>query len=494
VDKWGNWQTYDNQSAVWQDFFPFGLYPDLARDDYESLADLGFNLVMSQQYASQVQKAKEAGIYACLRLSKYSKPGDTYWTLTRLEDTIAEITGGILNDSLLCYDWDNEKTFVNSYYWPTMVSTVQAKDTSRPISILNGYAAVQRAFSSLSDVAGTYVDYNWKPDVGNFEVLQYLQGQKTPASIAQINAIANTADEFRLRVYDALIKGARGIIWWGDSDNHVENLAWSTDVPELRAEIDDLLPLLKQPYGVSWSATSSDTNVLVGRRDLNGEGYLIVANPQGSAAQVTFTLTGITPSEVWNYFDDAFVTLVQNGQFTVQLDARSTAVYRLSANAYPESLENGGLDVAASPLIEDWSGSGTGFSLDSSVKYNGVYAGKIVNTHLSDNRTFLQYFPALKPSTKYRFTAMIKTDNVIKAQPTDNGSGAVVQFFAGGFKNDYLPSGGVSGTQDWQLIEHTFTTPSSFSQTAWNSWYIRLRLYNATGSVWYDNVSLKEVP
>lgn len=507
VDALGNWQTHDTATGTWKDFFPFGLYPDLTRDNYVSLANQGFNLVMSQQYTSQIQKAKDVGIRAGLRLAKYAVPGDPYWTLTRLGDTIGAISAAGQSDTLLMYDWDNENNWMTWNHWQDMVDTIRTGDTDQdgvadhdadndhPIYILNGYPAVQPRFTDWSDVVGTYVDFNRTRDGGGgLEVLQNLERQSTPVSIAQLNQVEEQSYAFRLRVYDALIRGARGIVYWGDDDDkipalirRIENRPWWSDVATLRTEIDRLQPILKQPHWTNWSATSSDTNILFGTRDYGGEGYLIVANPQASSATVTFTLNGLFALEVWDYFDQAFVAPIVGGQFAVALPAHGTAVYRLS---YHEALANGGLDIAASPLLADWIGSGSGYGLDTTVKYAGSYAARIVNDNLSDDRAFLQYFSALKPNTTYRFSAMIKTDNITKAT-SDIYTGAVIQLYVGGFKNEFLPNPGLSGTHDWQQVQYTFTTPATFPNS---TWYVRLRLREATGTVWFDNPSLREIP
>jgi hypothetical protein len=368
--------------------------------------------------------------------------------------------------------------------------------------VLNGEAAVQRSFYSLSDVAGTYVNFNSDKTAGGFETLQFLPGQRTPASIAQINDVENVEHGFRMRVYDALIKGARGIVHFGDGlpevpdeDRHLELKEWWGEVPDLRREIDQLVPLLKQPFGVSWSATSSNSEILVGRRDLNGDGYLIVANPKGSDTKVTFTLTGIVPSEVWNYFDDAFVTLVQDGKFTVMLKAHSTVVYRLSTDPYAELLPNVGMEAAGSPLSA-WNDYGPGtFTQDGSVKYNGSYSAKISDTSTTSDNTYLYYYGALQPGKTYRFTAMVKTNNVVKNNSANALDGAFIQLFASGGINQFLPTPALSGTNDWQLVQKTFVAPSpSCAPPCANAWYVRLRLWNASGEVWFDNVSLKELP
>ena len=62
-------------------------------------------------------------------------------------------------------------------------------------------------------------------------------------------------------------------------------------------------------------------------------------------------------------------------------------------------------------------------------------------------------------------------------------NGAQVLFYAGGYQKAFLPFPGVTGTLNWVKIPHTFTTPAT-SQV--DNWYLRLKLIQASGSVWCD--------
>jgi len=492
VDALGNWKVKgeDNQ---WHDFFPFGLYPFLGRTDFISLANQGFNTVLGMNYASQVLKAKNAGMRACLRLATYAID-DPAWPLTVLQTNINNIQGGGLNKSLLCYEWDNEEHWLNWNHWKDMVSTIRALDVTHPIYILNGYPAVQRAFNNLSevptDVSGTYVGTDIPgtsaSGVGRFEILQNLEKQTVPVSIAQINEVDETDYGFRLRVYDALIKGARGIMWLGNSETDdvpgrspVEDRPWWDDVPNLSHELEEMIPILKEPHWTSWSATSSDASVKVGTRTHQGEGYMIVVNPQNSSTTATFSLTGVAATQVYDYFNHGLVATISAGQFSVTLQPHSTAVYRL---AFPEQISNGALESTTG-----WTATGAGtFTIDDTVKYAGAHSLKIANGSTADDSQYQQFFAALKPGTRYHFSAMVKTEAVVKAD-ADAYKGAIVQLYTGGL-NQFIELPGLDGTAGWKEIKADFTTPASPDA----NWYIRLRLRNASGSAWFDNVSLKE--
>jgi Carbohydrate binding domain len=495
IDELGNWQVYEGSS--WKDFFPFGLYPGV-RTDYESLSDQGFNLVMSQQFRSQVEMAEDAvstfnpnGMRAGLRLARYAVPGDAYWTHTLLESVVTDLNTD-LSETLLCYDWDNENNWSTWSYWFDMVDAVRDNDTSHPIYILNGNPAVQRLFSErLSDVCGTYTGFdtvNYESGYSKFKILQSLEKQTTPVSIAQLNYVEDETYGFRLRLYYALIMGAKGIVWWGDTVALAETYDWWDSIEDLRTEVDALMPIIKQPHWTSWSVSSSDSKILFGTRDYNDDGYMIVMNSEDTSSLITFTLSDLDTTEVWNYFDDKFVSSVSDDKFTVLLAANSTAVYRLVDVNYPENILNGDMETSGSPLAT-WIKTGEAtVTRDTTIKYSGEASAKIVNSATTDDSTLLQYYPALKPSTTYRFTAMMKTDSVVKDDSGDNYSGAIVQVYTGG-GNWFVPTGGISGTNDWQLVEKIFTTPEIPN----TNWYIRLRLREASGTVWYDNVKLQEL-
>ncbi len=492
IDELGNWRVYE--SGTWKDFFPFGLQPYLGRTqtEYNSLSNQGFNSVFGLQDKSQIQMAANAtssynsiGLRSALRLSAYATPGDSYWTLTRLASIINDVNSS-LSENLLGYYWDNEGNWTTwSPLWFDMVSTIRNNDSNHPIYINNGYPAVQRLFSKrLSDVCGTYygpAGAAMESGPYCFDVLQYLQKQDIPASINQINNVENTSYGMRMRIYYGLINGAKGFIWWGDSVARAETCSWWNDIQSLRSEIDRMLLVLKQPHWTSWSATCSDSSILFNTRDYQSNGYMIVMNPGSSSIQAIFTLSGYAAAKVYNYFDNSLVAAVASNQFTVTLPAHSTAVYRL----IPEIMVNGGMETAGSP-IAGWITDGPGIISRDSTKYSGTSSCKIVNTAITQDTCVLQYLPALKPGTNYSFSAMVKYDSVARDTSSDY-NGVIVQLYAG--TNMFFPLPAESGTRDWHPVQHSFTTPSNGT-----TWYVRLRLTKASGTVWFDNVTLQEVP
>lgn len=366
IDDQGNWSIIENGN--WKPFFPFGLYPYLERKDYQSLSRQGFNLVLSQQYRGQVALAKAAvsnfnpyGMKSGLRLARYATPGDKYWSLSRLQAEMQAILvpqpgQANLNETLIMYDWDNEKNWKTWHHWSQMVNVIRSNDRSRPIYILNGYPGVQPVFDKLSDVSGTYVGLDpkegYESGFAAFEIFRYSENQLTPASIAQLNDIADKPYGLRERIYNAITKDAKGIVVWGDGiqseDNKglkfVESRTWWADVPNLRREIDLLLPVLQQPSSSQFQLASNDPEIRYDIKQLQGRFILILLNPGSNSKSVAFSSSSHRIDEISHFFDDATLNHPRNSDFNLELAAHSTAVYRLAAT---ESAQN---NPAAAPM------------------------------------------------------------------------------------------------------------------------------------------------
>lgn len=94
----------------------------------------------------------------------------------------------------------------------------------------------------------------------------------------------------------------------------------------------------------------------------------------------------------------------------------------------------------------------------------------------------------LKPSTKYRLSFFLKFDNVV---PLKKGGGVYGNVYAGG--NRWFPDfNGHTGTTDWMYQSFEFTT--SPETDVKHKSYISLRLREATGTAWFDDVRLEELP
>lgn len=139
--------------------------------------------------------------------------------------------------------------------------------------------------------------------------------------------------------------------------------------------------------------------------------------------------------------------------------------------------------------------SGTlGASFDSSTKHLGAYSLKItataahgeIGTHpYGATPTQAQLIPVL-PSTSYTLTGYVKTDSFTNAGVQiykREWSGALAEINEGG-------PGYLTGTNDWTLQTHTFTTAATTRYI-----YIAARIDNGvsggTGTAWFDDIVLR---
>lgn len=110
-----------------------------------------------------------------------------------------------------------------------------------------------------------------------------------------------------------------------------------------------------------------------------------------------------------------------------------------------------------------------------------------------------QYLPALQPGKRYLLTFWVRAENV---QPVPGLTGHMVSHW-GGFANVnfgsvkqegnnlFVPTGGYRESFDWTKAGFELRAPAVFDPDA--KPYIRMSLTNATGTVWYDDVRLREI-
>jgi len=348
--------------------------------------------------------------------------------LIDLETKINEIRPD-LDDDLLLYYWDNEHVH-GDWEWPEMVTDeVKRLDTvdgkrMHPIYQLNGQTGVARKYNNnradMADITGTYIrdpgrdqydDESTVPSVfstptvptNNLVILDNIEGQQMPVAIAQINrpddedllemsAVDRRRidEDFRPKVFAAIAHGARGIGYWKDTYDikicneipactntdigRVEQRAWWNDLPAIRAEIDDMIPLIREPHWTEWSADAGiapEEQQLhdFGTRQLDGEAYIIAANFDEEKWNAKFDVTGIDymPSLVeWKEYTcaGAFCTPISHyapitagpsplgrASLSVTIPANGSRVFRLVRDGRWGSSFLGSADVKLAPVF-----------------------------------------------------------------------------------------------------------------------------------------------
>ncbi len=159
-----------------------------------------------------------------------------------------------------------------------------------------------------------------------------IEKNPTPKSIEEKRA--PTFDESRFMAYDAIVHGARGILYWGTAYTKRDGALWG-DLLKLVRELADLQPVLSAPdarmrIGVELTPTwgSLDHTVRVLPKTAGRDVWLIVVNE--SDAPLQYTLTGLRRLEGKKYCDprDKREATVKNGQLRLSISAQGVQVLR----------------------------------------------------------------------------------------------------------------------------------------------------------------------
>jgi hypothetical protein len=359
VDALGNVEY--NRNGEWTPIFPLCIYADGNRPDWSIYSTQGFNVNMWAWGAGHIRKAKEAvsdfnpdGMLSGFSIAQYIVPTNTYYNdLVFLEELLNGVAKEGLMDAVLWYYWDNENAYAQWEVPLAVTDLVKTYDLDaeggrmHPIYQLNGNDGLARRYNNefvtMGDIQGDYVstdnfDEGGMPDIAGaseFQIIQLIQNQVCPTVIAQINY--GIGKKMRPRLYAAIAKGAKGMGFWRDTYNNpdlrlpVEELDWWNDFPNLRAEIDFMLPLIREKHWTNWQAASSNALIYYGTRDYNGIAHLIVANEQSTAQTTTFTLSGLpyTPSVVKDFFTGEEIAVIKGENFTVTMNAYGSGCFVL---------------------------------------------------------------------------------------------------------------------------------------------------------------------
>lgn len=105
-----------------------------------------------------------------------------------------------------------------------------------------------------------------------------------------------------------------------------------------------------------------------------------------------------------------------------------------------------------------------------------------------ENYGVTQYLPQLKPNTTYRITLQMKTENIV---PNGKWGGALVNY--GDVRNHWYPTTPFNGTLNWTRQGFVFKTGPETNQDPKRQAWIRLAIYSATGTAWFDDIKVVEV-
>jgi hypothetical protein len=372
VDALGNMQVKKN--GAFQNFFPLCIYADNRRPNaWQLYSNQGFNCDAWGWYdtivaaANAVSPFNPDGMMSGYGIGQSMNSPGWFWDTggANIHNLAEDMKAtGKFHTHLLWYYWDNENVWDQWNNQMVAANQWKTEDTvggvrSHPFYGLQGSYNATRMYhnpangQTCCDMAGTYTtegNTGGAGHAGGQSVMWNLEGQTFPVVIEQWNGVHRfvAAGDFRRVIYQHVMTGAKGFGFWRDCYPDdcggiaapVEQTPWWSDVPNIRRELDAMLPMLRQPHWTTWTA-STPAALVVGTRDYNGKGHLMVLNNSAAPVTATFTLAGLpyTPTTLTNYFTGATVTSFTGNSFTVTIPAlglnSGTAVYRVEAAAPP---------------------------------------------------------------------------------------------------------------------------------------------------------------
>jgi hypothetical protein len=374
IDSLGNIEVLKN--GTWESYFPLCVYQKdtIVQADLNAYSAQGFNCTMwsrvdnfDESYFKSrldaVSSFNPNGMMAMGDFTDYTIPEDTdhYNDISGLTTAITDMMSRpSFSQVFLGYYLDNEQ--YDQY--PVISAATNAIKTTDVnglgqrnhfIYMLEGNQGITRMFSNLVDSVGDYLhdEHGISLGIDKTVLSSNIQDQDKPFVFGiNSNWIDDSADALRSELYQLLIGGGKGLAIYRDpvhgSGVPIENTDAWTELPQLRTEINTLLPLIRQPHWTNWSVTTPDTTpIQVGTRDYNNDGYLFLANTSGTQAGATFSLSGLSyeSNRMTDFFTGSQTATISQNQFTITLPPYGTAVYHLEHVPNPESLPQTGASI-----------------------------------------------------------------------------------------------------------------------------------------------------
>ena len=160
-------------------------------------------------------------------------------------------------------------------------------------------------------------------------------------------------------------------------------------------------------------------------------------------------------------------------------DAENFGLLYLEA---PEKNDLFGSTVSDPESISPWIASKEDRSLAVSDRQDFLFNGRSIRLENPDKRDLHvdRVITGLKSGKRYRIRIFVKTE-------LKSGS-AFMQLNTG--SNEAFPNGGIRGATPWTAYAYEFTAPEGIEN---RQPYLRLYVYKAEGSAWFDGASLEEI-
>jgi len=141
------------------------------------------------------------------------------------------------------------------------------------------------------------------------------------------------------------------------------------------------------------------------------------------------------------------------------------------------------------------------FAQDSTYSRDGRRSLRITHTDPAVEKSLCvtQYLPDLQPGKRYLVTFWVRAEKIeaipgLTGYKTGHWGGFANSNFGSAKQNgnnNHVPTGGYRGSFDWTKAAFVIEAPAQFDEGARP--YVRMYLTNATGTVWYDDVRIREL-
>lgn len=286
-----------------------------------------------------------------------------------------------------------------------------------------------------------------------------------------------TFAQSRFMVYDAIVHGANGILYWGTHYTKKPSRFWS----ELRSVVSELAALqhvlaseaVAKAAGAASCAACPDASVRMLHKRTGGYNYLILVNEKPEAVKVTVTAPGVKAKALRRLFEPGNYG-IQRGKVSLALAAHDVAVlsdnlrfagerkdfsaeWMNAANVPPPVLTEPGnlianpgfeVDSTDTGMPDTWNASIALTATMSDTAHSGKKSLRLQGLGGDLGPLAVQRRVEVKANQKYRFSAWVKTEGPIEVR-------FYTEWVTDTFHAHCLPW--TKGTGEWQKLEFTFS-------------------------------------
>ena len=328
-------------------FFPIGLYW-LRAEDLGPMRHLHFNSgdyyykLRGEEVAALMDAAAAEGMQILLELTEYArgKPEPNYRAIAALVKRYRQ------HPALLAWYLVDEpdETKMAPAAALAIYELIRELDPYHPVYLVNNRPHTYAAYSDASDILA--IDVYPIPNYPITQVGDYMQQarwtslERNPVwFIAQAFggvehwARSPTAAELRNMVYQGLVEGAKGVLFYRycqENERHIQPLALWREVQRLAAELAELGPVLLQEEH-SLAAQPTDAEIKVAVKEYKRDFYVLAVNVAEDPRRLDLRLEGLPPMRRAEVLHGQAVPTLANGRLAAELDPLAAAVFRLQA-------------------------------------------------------------------------------------------------------------------------------------------------------------------